>query len=314
MSDTILRALGLATALVLFAAPLRAEGVVHGFDEVSAPGPFAFIVPGFANGPELDYPRVDLSGGVILTDDLFGNEATSGNNILASCDTCQLGDGSGLPGTITGTFSADVEFISLDVYNGLAATGTYTLTARDGEGAVIATDSVQTGPFGGPNFHKQLFVVQPGIRSFTVTTNLTGYTFAIDTLQFLVSEGTWTDLGHALAGSLGDPALAGDSTLIGGDPITVSLTNAAASSPAFLFVGFAELDDPFFYGGTLVPDPAPPSLLLIFTTLPAGNFNLVGTWPAGLPSGFEVYLQAWIQDASGPFGFTASNGLRGTTP
>ncbi len=314
MTRRILRALGLAAATVALSVSVHAEAVVQTFDEVSAPGPIAFVVPGFANGPSLDYDRVSLRGGVIITDDLFGNEATSGNNILASCDTCMLGDGSGLPGFISGSFTADVESMGCDVYNGLAATGTYTLTAKDGNGDVIATDSVVVGPFGGPNFHKTLVVSAPGIRSFTITTNLDGFTFAIDTLTFAVSEGSFTDLGHGLAGALGEPALTGTGTLIGGDPVSLDLTGAAPAASAVLFVGFTELNFPFFYGGTLVPDPTAPALLLVLVTDGSGGVSLPGTWPDGLPSGFELYLQTWIVDASGPFGFTASNGLRGTTP
>jgi len=37
-------------------------------------------------------------------------------------------------------------------------------------------------------------------------------------------------------------------------------------------------------------------------------------WPAGVPSGFSLFYQHWIPDPSGPRGFTASNGLRGTSP
>jgi hypothetical protein len=36
--------------------------------------------------------------------------------------------------------------------------------------------------------------------------------------------------------------------------------------------------------------------------------------PAGVPSGTDLTLQLWIADATGPKGFTATNGLVGTTP
>jgi hypothetical protein len=40
----------------------------------------------------------------------------------------------------------------------------------------------------------------------------------------------------------------------------------------------------------------------------------VSTWPAGLPSGFTFILQCWQKDPAGVAGFSASNGLGGTTP
>ena len=58
----------------------------------------------------------------------------------------------------------------------------------------------------------ELSVAAPDIRSFTVTTTLgAGYTFAIDTVDVNV-VGAWDDLGEALAGTAGLPALVGTGT------------------------------------------------------------------------------------------------------
>ncbi|HZL99146.1 MAG TPA: hypothetical protein VFD43_02745, partial [Planctomycetota bacterium] len=64
--------------------------------------------------------------------------------------------------------------------------------------------------------------------------------------------------------------------------------------------------------GVLVPQPA----LLFFGLQPnaSGELQLGGTWPGGVPSGFSFYSQFWMLDFAGPQGFTASNGLAGTTP
>ena len=71
------------------------------------------IAPGFENGPVLDYADATIVGGVILNDALFGNGATSEPNILATCDTCLLGDfQTGLPGMITGGFTTTASSIS----------------------------------------------------------------------------------------------------------------------------------------------------------------------------------------------------------
>jgi hypothetical protein len=46
----------------------------------------------------------------------------------------------------------------------------------------------------------------------------------------------------------------------------------------------------------------------------AGNLQLAAVWPAGLPSGLSIALQAWIVDAAAPKGFSASNGLLAVPP
>jgi YVTN family beta-propeller protein len=125
----------------------------------------------------------------------------------------------------------------------------------------------------------------------------------------------WTDLGAALAGAHGDPLLVGAGTLQPGDPVSLALSNALAGSSYTLVIGASLLNLPF-KGGTMVPDTD----LLIFG-LPvlaspsgaAGFSQLSATWPA-LPSGISIYLQAWISDPAGPFGFAASNAVRGITP
>ena len=74
-----------------------------------------------------------------------------------------------------------------------------------------------------------------------------------------------------------------------------------------LFVGLSELGAPF-KGGTLVPAV---DLLVPLTTDAAGGTSLQATWPAGIPPGFNFWVQVWIADPGGPVGFAASNGLKG---
>jgi hypothetical protein len=123
--------------------------------------------------------------------------------------------------------------------------------------------------------------------------------------------GCWKDLGLGLAGVNGAPVLAGTGTLLAGEPLTLALGNAKPSSSAALIVGFDQLNAPF-KGGTLVP-----TVNLLIAGLPvdgAGSLLLPANWPAGLPSDFSLYFQAWVADAAGPHGFSASNGLSATTP
>jgi hypothetical protein len=124
-------------------------------------------------------------------------------------------------------------------------------------------------------------------------------------------EGTWTDLGHALAGSAGLPHLAGTGTLIANSAVTFTLTNALPNSSATLIVGLIAINAPF-KGGVLVPKPD----VLIFglPTGPAGTLPLTSHWPGGLPHNFTISFQYWIVDAAGPVGLSASNGLGAKTP
>lgn len=122
----------------------------------------------------------------------------------------------------------------------------------------------------------------------------------------------WTDLGFPLAGFSGDPLLVGCGSLDAGLGAAISLTNAIPFSTAYIVLGFSELNAPF-KGGTLVPNFTP-GLIKGFPTNASGAFLIDTTWPAGVPSGADVYFQYWIVDAAGPAGFSASNAVRGTTP
>ena len=132
--------------------------------------------------------------------------------------------------------------------------------------------------------------------------------------NFTVNPPIWIDLGFSLPGTYGAPLFVGESTLMGGATISLTLSNALENTTANLVVGFAELNFSPFFGGTLVPDIGPPGFFVPLPTDGAGNFQIVETWPTGVPSGFTLYLQYWIDDAAGPFGFSASNAISGTVP
>jgi CubicO group peptidase (beta-lactamase class C family) len=129
----------------------------------------------------------------------------------------------------------------------------------------------------------------------------------------LMSE-AWHHLGHGLDGSAGQPYLHGTGDLVAGQPFGLALERAQPGAAAWLTYGLAPLNAPF-KGGTLVPDVGTgPGGFLALITDPLGEIELDGTWPAGVPSGTELFLQYWIDDAGGPSGFSASNAVRGTTP
>lgn len=124
-------------------------------------------------------------------------------------------------------------------------------------------------------------------------------------------EGVWTDVGHALAGVSGDPLLEGEGTMIVGESVTITLSNARPNSQTAIFVGLAAINLPF-KGGVFVPAPT----LAIFglPTGPAGLLPLTAHWPPGLPPSFTLHFQHWIVDPAAVAGFSASNGLSATTP
>ena len=120
-------------------------------------------------------------------------------------------------------------------------------------------------------------------------------------------DGVWLDLGFALAGTGGSPALAGTGTLQPNTAVTFALSNALPNAPAYIIVGFSQLGAPF-KGGTLVPAV---NFYLSFPVGATGSLTLPALWPAGVPVGFPLFFQFWIKDAGGPSGFSASNALEG---
>lgn len=285
------------------------------FDGVSAPGAFQQIFPGLANGPHLEYPGVTLDGGVILNDALFDGAATSGSNILASCDTCLLGDNppSGLPGVITGVFDAPITYIEFSTSNGTGQTATVSLRAFDAQGASLGGVDSQLGPQGSASDTSLVgYSISSGdIASFTLElVGVVGYTFAMDSLRFGDLPGAWGTFGTGLAGIQGVPQLTGEGELVAGSANSVAVRRGVPTGDAFLVVGLTQVDLAF-KGGVLIP-----SLDLLLGPLPLdaqGATSLPFTWPSGLPSGLSLLMQAWIPDAAGPVGFSSSAGLVAST-
>ncbi|HZL99034.1 MAG TPA: VCBS repeat-containing protein [Planctomycetota bacterium] len=171
-------------------------------------------------------------------------------------------------------------------------------------GAWSHPSDVLLGDFGGDGRLDAAVLVNPQAFSFT---------FALGLLEGSAhGTQTWVDLGSGLAGSAGTPVLAGTGELTPLSAVGLSLAGALPAAPStVLVIGLAELNVPF-KGGVMVPMPA-----LVLAGLPTdatGSWTLGGTWPAGIPSGTEVFLQAWIPDPAGPAGFAASNGLSATVP
>ena len=116
---------------------------------------------------------------------------------------------------------------------------------------------------------------------------------------------TWADLGHGLGGAHGVPRLQGHGTLSPATTVAITLDDAAPSSPSALILGSARVDLPWL-GGTLVPRP---DFALPTTTTNGGTARWALTPPATLDRALGLRMQAWVLDASGPAGASASNAL-----
>ncbi|HZM01176.1 MAG TPA: PKD domain-containing protein, partial [Planctomycetota bacterium] len=154
----------------------------------------------------------------------------------------------------------------------------------------------------------------PGLYEarFTATDDDGNTRRVVRTISVLPPGSTqWSDLGLGLAGLTGVPGLAGSGTLVASTPVGLHLSGARPGAAVVLVIGFSSLSAPF-KGGTLVPSPD--LLLTGLTSNSLGLLNLTATWPSGIPSGTQIWFQDWIADAAGPLGFSATNGLRATTP
>ena len=125
----------------------------------------------------------------------------------------------------------------------------------------------------------------------------------------MVPVDPWSDLAGAKAGSLGDPLLTGDGTPMPGNQVTLELSNAVASSPAALVIGFSQSNLPLL-GGTLVPSP---DLLVEGLNTGSGTLTAQFNWPASLP-GPETYFQYWFLDLGVSGGVAASNAVEAKLP
>ncbi len=123
--------------------------------------------------------------------------------------------------------------------------------------------------------------------------------------------GTFEDIGPGLAGGLGTPVLSGtgDLTPLGAGG-TLDLTNAATSAPVIWFIGLTEASLPLETGTLYV---FPWLILAVVVTDGSGEVHIPLTIPASA-AGLEVFHQMWVEDVTGPFGHTASNGLKLTIP
>lgn len=140
-----------------------------------------------------------------------------------------------------------------------------------------------------------------------------GLQAAFDGLSAELAEpdAPWLEMTYTgLAGTRGLPALSGSGSLVAGEAFTLTLTGTLPSAFASLIVG-SQNKHLALKGGVLAPDPA---FVLPLVTGPAGQLAVSGHWPPGIPAGFRVLFQYWIDDSGAVHGWAGSNGLAATAP
>ncbi len=120
----------------------------------------------------------------------------------------------------------------------------------------------------------------------------------------------WVSIPGGAPGTYGTPKLSGMGPMTSNSLAQLVVTDAKENSLAWLLLGFSQVNVPF-KGGILVPSP---DILAggLFTSQD-GHFELSFTLPSIIPSGLPLYSQFWILDPAGPKGYSATNGLLGTT-
>jgi hypothetical protein len=120
----------------------------------------------------------------------------------------------------------------------------------------------------------------------------------------------WDPMGHELPGASGPPRLWMSGLLVQGSTLSARLSDAAPSAPGLLILGGSAADLPF-KGGVLVPQP---TFLLPVATNALGEAHLSAPLATPLPSGVDLYVQAWLADAGGPAGLSATAAFHAVTP
>ncbi len=121
------------------------------------------------------------------------------------------------------------------------------------------------------------------------------------------TQPAWRNRLRGLGGTQGVPTLLGRGAMRSATPVAWTV-EGRASTPLVLCLGATRVDLPLL-GGTLVPAP---DILLLHATDPSGLATIAAQLPAGMALGTNLYSQAWLLDATGPAGLTATNALQCT--
>lgn len=291
--------------------------------------PFGKSLVQWSNG---DYP------GSTTTENDFGLITQSAHGVTAVPDDApgSLGAAApvplGCPDPSAGTFGGVIHSrTDVDAFRFYSQGGTLTVSAApamvgpnldillelyDGLGGLVASNNPTNGVSASLNTvlgvgdHVLLIsgVDNPGLYSDYGSVGQ--YSLTVD----LPLHSSFEDLGSSLAGTGGNaPALFATGFVCDGSLVSLSLSNGLPNTLGFLVYGLGRLNLPY-KGGTLVPDLFGPGGLVLIATNASGVFSASAAWPPGLVTGQTIALQAWLLDAGGPAGMSASNAVEATAP
>ncbi len=127
-----------------------------------------------------------------------------------------------------------------------------------------------------------------------------------------INEGAFNNIGPGLGGGAGVPLFTGvGDASPGGAGFTLNVLDAPSSAGGSWFIGL-ELNPLPFKQGTLYPVPWLVQVPIV--TGVDGTMVIPGAVDVSIPSGLSVIMQMWFTDATGPAGFTATNGLEMVIP
>lgn len=119
----------------------------------------------------------------------------------------------------------------------------------------------------------------------------------------------FVDLGHALAGTNpAAPQLKAYGDLTGGGQVSLEVRRVVPGALGYWFFSLDESNLPF-KGGVFVPDPTATLFAFPIFANSSGEFTYTGINPTGIPSGLRLVHQFWFNDAGGPQGASATNGM-----
>jgi len=121
----------------------------------------------------------------------------------------------------------------------------------------------------------------------------------------------WQNLGCGTQGEKGVPYLQLSGSQLAGQPVALSLVDAASNALFLQWIALAPSPFPAL-GGTVYAFPYNAQVLA--ATDAGGMVFVSATWPAGLPSGTSATWQAVIADPTSLHGLVLSNAVRSIAP
>ena len=121
--------------------------------------------------------------------------------------------------------------------------------------------------------------------------------------------GAWLNLGQGLADAKERiPSFMATGQLTAGEYYALVLYDVPPGAPTYLIAGTTIVDLPF-KGGVMVPFPG---IRIPMTATAEGAVVSAKRLPQHVANGGIFYLQFWVEDPTGPEGYSASNAVSGT--